>query len=167
MNLSWQRRRNAFSHAWLKNRYIPSLRKWLNVLDGSVEDREFEEMFISSVLLEWRNHGAECTDLLRTFSLEMSPRKLIKWTPDDDWLPELIDLLWFARCGVRTQLNLAKEALDLADKTYGVILGIISQGTILNASEFLPYRHIFSNFCELCHLLANRIDQFPSEIKPV
>lgn len=167
MNLSWQRRRNAFSHAWLRNRYIPSLRKWLNVLDGRVEDREFEKMFIFNVLPEWRHHGDECADLLRTFAPEMSPRKLINWPSDDDWLPELIDLLWLARCGVRTQLKLAQETLGLADEAYGVILGIISQDTIPDASDFRSYRNTFSSFCELCQTLAKRIEQLPSEVKPI
>ena len=74
----WQKRRSEFNHDWLKNRFIPALAKWLNLLDDRIEDLSFEHTFVETVLPQWEDHREEALALPRDFEQEMSPRTLLR-----------------------------------------------------------------------------------------
>jgi hypothetical protein len=73
VSTSWQRRRSELNHDWLKNRYLPALAKWINILDDYVEDYGFEKDFLELTLPQWEEHRLLVIALIESFEIEMSP----------------------------------------------------------------------------------------------
>ena len=100
---AWQKRRSEFNHDWLKNRYIPALAKWLNLLDDLIEDAPAEAGFVASVLPQWEGRSQEGLALAHDFVTAMSPAGLLdcieclRRRTDKEWLRQLIHQLWLAR----------------------------------------------------------------------
>src|ERR1039457_499178 len=92
----WQKRRGELNHDWLKNRLILPLSKWLNIIDGDVEDPGFQSETLRLLLREWVESYPKIVTLLKDVESEMSPRSLFEEAPlhrcDPEtlqWLPAL------------------------------------------------------------------------------
>ncbi len=56
-----------FNHNWLKNRYLPALYRFLNLLRDEIEDPEFGTLFLTTHFRAWehdRGLVAECATRL-------------------------------------------------------------------------------------------------------
>lgn len=171
----WQKRRSAFNHDWLKNRYMPALAKYLNLLDARLEDQEFEDSFISNILPEWEQHRDEALALALDFEREMSPQRLFESLPlsrcdegTKQWVGELVHSLWLIRHPVRQWTSEAVVATENVDAAYLELRDLL-QGCAetYSAETMRPYRAQFTQMRARCQSLANAVSKFPSEVKVV
>ena len=113
----WQKRRTAFNHDWLKNRFLPALAKWINLLDDRLEDLAFQQSFVATVLPQWEGHRAEASALPRNFAVQMSPRSLLG-ARRDTWLGLLVHFLWLNRYPVFRWVQAATARANEAEEAY-------------------------------------------------
>lgn len=170
----WQRRRAAYNHDWLKNQYMPALAKCLNLLDGRIEDPQFEQTFVQNVLPQWEARYQEATQLSQDFERDMSPRRIVEQMDvksngyDGMWLADLMHDLWLARYPVREWVEQAKEQAQKANRAYHQLQKALTEcDDVQSAKALRPFRDEFAAFRDECQKLAEAIEQFPSEIKVV
>lgn len=162
---AWQKRRSALNHDWLKNRFIPALAKWLNLLDDEVEDPDFELAFLRTVLPQWAERRADIRALLDDFEWQMSPVNLLP-EESDDWLIGLVHALWLQRRPVRCWVDEAGGRFADVNRAYQELLDQLRLEEPHEASAWLrPLRPAFARFCECCQRLARCLEVFPSEIR--
>ena len=170
--LPWQRRRIEFNHDWLKNRFLPAIAKSINLLDGELEDLEFEQKFVARDLAEWELSRSQILSLTADFEIQMSPRTLFEQVPlsccDDDtreWLGQLVHDFWLSRYPVRQWIEHATECTRAADKTYNRLhLELDQCPDTRSATALRPLRPLFAEFWQACMNLAKAIERFPSEV---
>lgn len=169
----WQDRRNRFNHDWLKNSFIPALKKFLNLLDDKIEDQQFEQSFIESVLPKWESHRFEAFSLAEDFEHAMSPRVLFELPPlsqcDEEtrkWLGERIHISWLAKHAVHALVEEAVSRARSADAAYNSLHnGLGSCANTVSVQALHPLRPFFAEFLQACHDLARAIERFPSDVK--
>jgi hypothetical protein len=122
MSEGWQRRRSAFNHDWLKNKFMPALATCHNGLKGHVEYEGLERTILEQVIPEWVAHRVEAISLLADFEREMSPKVLVDRPPlvtacphVREWLGDLVHNLWLARYPIRDLRAAAGAAAAEAD----------------------------------------------------
>jgi hypothetical protein len=172
---SWQKRRSEFNHDWLKNKYIPKLGAWVNLLDERIEDKDLERSYVSSILPGWEHQQKEALALPRDFETEMSPRTLFREPPlsncDDDtkqWLGELVHHLWLIRYSVGKLVSDALESTEKANDAYSKLKSALKGCTDTSNVEALkPFRPFFVEFLRSCRALSEAIEKFSSEVKVV
>ena len=76
MTSSWQKRRSAFNHDWLKNQYLPALAKLINIIDSEVEDPEFPRFFVHLTFPQWEQRREEVLSIIRDSEHSISPQIL-------------------------------------------------------------------------------------------
>lgn len=169
-DFSWQKRRSAFSHDWLKNRYLQALGKWMNLLDDQIEDPSFEASFPVLLLPEWEQEGRKAIELARAFETEMSPRCLLEISPLSNsspstrrWLGDMAHELWMSRYPVREWIDSAVSCANLADGAYLKLSECLKVATSMK--DIRSFRPLFAEFRSHCHALAKAIERFPSRIK--
>jgi uncharacterized protein with PIN domain len=174
MTVTWQQRRSAFNHDWLKNRFLPALAKWLNLLDDLIEDTTTEASFVASVLPQWEGHRDEALALARDFEVEMSPARLfdcIKWLRrrgNEVWLRQLVHRLWLARYPVQDWVADASARAARADAAYERLqVGIRQCAEASSAAGLRHLRPQFVEFRDCCQSLAQAVGSFPSEVRVV
>jgi hypothetical protein len=173
MTFSWQIARSRFNHDWLKNRFLPSLSKFLNILDGKVEDPEFEICFLKRVLPEWQPRLSEGFALATGFGSQMSPRLLFGERPlvgcpvaTRTWLEPLVHELWKNRCAadqlcdhLTLSLSAANDAyLAIEDQLYG-------QRERPGIEQLGRLRRRCMEFRSRCEAVADSIEPFPRDIE--
>lgn len=172
MTLSWQRRRVDLNHDWLKNKYLPALGKFQNLLHNYIEDEAYRDDFMSEILPEWEFHRVEARDLVKTFKLEMSPRVLIDDEPfsrlDDDvgiWLKELVHNLWLTRYPVTQWMEEAFRCINDVDEAYEKVIKVIKEcPDIHSVIPLKPLRSLLEEYSNFCRKLAKAFEKFPSRI---
>ncbi|MCK4303286.1 MAG: hypothetical protein KAY24_03525 [Candidatus Eisenbacteria sp.] len=172
MTSAWQERRSQFNHDWLKNQYMPALHKWLNIMDGKVEDAAFEATFVEHTLRMWESHRQEAKGLPEEFEGQMSPSCLFAQKPlsrcnegAKDWLPELAHHLWLSRYPVKTWIDHGKACAEAADASYVRLQQEIKSCTGSGSKEVLiALRDLFLDFLQRCLALARAIETFPSDV---
>jgi hypothetical protein len=161
----WQKRRSDFNHDWLKNRFIPALAKWLNLLDDQLEDPDFEHSFVACVLPQWEQHRDEALALPRDFESQMSPRTLLG-PRSEGWLGTLVHLLWLSRYPVRRWAEQALAAAREVEVEFRRLRERLTSCADTRAVVALrPMRPMFASFRERCQQLARAIEAFLSEVK--
>jgi len=172
MTVDWQRRRSSFNHDWLKNRFLTAVSSFMNILDGMVDDLETEQHFLLDTLAQWPDRAREVEVIVRDFETEMSPRSLFGQPPLSRcsegtlaWLPEVVDLLWRRRVGVRELCAAAQVAVDEANLAYAEVTEAVSacQGTP-SAQALMPYKARFGSFRSACGRVSETISRFPDRI---
>ena len=171
----WQKRRAAFNHDWLENQYLPALAKWMNLLDGRVEDVQVEHNFVPDVLVQWEGRREEALALPDDFEEQMSPRQLFEEEPllhcdaeTKDWLGDLVHQLWLTRYPVKECISQASEQARETDRAYQQLQEALTKCDNVRSAEALhPFRDEFATFRDQCQGLAEAIEQFSSEIKVV
>jgi hypothetical protein len=172
-NPEWQKRRGALNHDWLKGRFSRDLSKWLNVLDGLVEDVAFEQEFLISIIPQWELYGRSAVTLAREFEEQMSPQRLLEQVPfsqcsrrPPQWLGVLVHDLWLSRYPVREWISAVTVAASTAEETYLQLQECRSKLDRPPGTEAMrPLRHLFSEFRRNCNALAEAIERFPSEVR--
>lgn len=172
MTLVWQKQRSRFNHDWLKNQFLPALARWLNLLEGHIEDSDFEESFIPSFLSQWESQRVEAERLANRFAEEMSPACLLEQPPllrlsepDTVWLKSFVHNLWLHRYAVRGQVNEALVAIRDADAIYVAIQQRLHSDMESPTSDEGNYLLQWREFRERCQNLAKAIEAFPSQVK--
>jgi hypothetical protein len=172
---TWEKRRSSFNHDWLKNRYILALAKFLNLLDDRVEDAEFEQAFISTVLPEWERHKTEAWQIARDFEESMSPKSLFTKAPlcrcdqpTVEWLGRLAHQLWLARYPVAQWVSNVCAQLEAGDEAYQQIQNALKDcRNTQSAEELQKFREYFVEFRQRCQDVANAMSTFPREVNVV
>jgi hypothetical protein len=168
----WQMARGRFNHDWLKNRYLPTLESFRNILHGRVQRANTDQEFWEVDLPEWAVRGPEAETLIREFEESMSPRILFDEDPlcglDEDtknWMGHLVNLLWSARLSVTEVIENATKCLDNANEAYGKLISEkkASIGPVVNS--MLVQR--FETFRSACHALAAALERFPGSVRVV
>ncbi len=170
----WQKRRSDFNHDWLKNRYIPALAKWLNLLDDLIEDAASEAVFVTTVLSQWEDRRDEALALSRDFEVKMSPARLfdsVDWLRrrgDEEWLRELVHELWLTRYPVRQWMADASANAVRADAAYQRLqAGLRECKEIRSAVVLRHLRPQFAEFRDCCQSVAQAVGRFSSEVRVV
>jgi hypothetical protein len=170
MTASWQKQRSRFNHDWLKNRYLPAVAKWINILDELVEDPAFEDEFLRSILPQWEQQSRHALDLVDAFTREMSPERLMGQTIFSNfseesrrWLGPLLHELWLSRYPVAEWQFNARDAILKSISQYSEIKMTPKpqQYTRLEKEET---RNQFVAFQNCCHAVARSIEVFPSKL---
>ena len=159
----------------MKNGYIPALEKFLHLLADELEDAEFEQTFIPSVLPLWEEHHAEAMQLSKDFAQGMSPKRLLEHPPlssiDDEtrqWLGEVVHELWLARNPVHQWSQEAEARIEAVANTYDRIrLELLNCSTPYSAESLRSSYELFCQFCQCCRDLASAIERFPCEVEVV
>lgn len=172
VHLSWQKRRGEFNHDWLKNTYAIALGKWLNILEGRVEDPELEAAFVSAVLPTWEARYPEALRLVEDFEHEASPRVLFNVPPlrrcseeTKRWLPDLVHALWLERHRVKELREDANAAAAAAQASYARLTQALAACEDRHRGHALAqYRSLFAEFRDRCQELGEAMEQFPGRI---
>lgn len=151
---------------------MPALAKCLNLLDGQIEDTQFELAFVPNVLPEWEAQYREVRQLLQSFEQDMSPRTLVYQMgfredgQNEYWLASVMHQLWLARYPVRQWIEHGTVRARAADAAYLVLRKSLHGCHDLRLPESNhALRDTLATFRERCQELAQAIEQFPSEIK--
>lgn len=169
----WQQRRNEFSHIWLKKQYLLALGAWLNLLDGHVDDPEFERAFVPEVLAQWQWASQTAAELSGSFAQEMSPRNLFDAPPlagcsagTRQWLAPLLESLWRVHYQVDQLVADAKTRIAEADAAYTRLQDALrGEAEICSAVALRHLRPLFTEFRNGCQQVAKAIERFPTEVK--
>lgn len=173
MTPAWQKRRSRFNHDWLKNQFLPALARWLNLLDGLIEDSDFEQSFIPSFLSQWESQRVEAQSLANRFEQEMSPACLLDQSPlarlgeqNKAWLKWLVHNLWLQRYAVVAQVNETLATIRDADAIYVAIQQrLCSSAEPPTAADERGHLIQWREFRESCQNLAKAIEAFPNQVK--
>jgi hypothetical protein len=170
--ISWQRRRVALNHDWLKNRYLPALGSWANVIDGRIHDSALEDTFESEVFRQWEVKRDEAFALIEAYPIEMSPRQLFNRPPlahCKDPLKavaaEVMHELWMFRHGVGRLVRVALGRVRAADLAYvNVCTGLGQRRCPPELSAWKQVRTDFLVFSRECRKLGRILARFQDEI---
>jgi hypothetical protein len=172
---SWQKRRNAFNHDWLKNQFMPALAKFINLLGDRIEDHDFEVSFITQILPSWDSNWREALLLAQDFERGMSPRQMFDYLPlarcaeeNKRWLHSLAHSLWLVRYPVREWVADTTIAAEEANSAYNRLQVALKKcDNIRSAEAIRPFREQFSDFRSRCQELATALSKFPNDVKVV
>jgi hypothetical protein len=173
MTLCWQTSRSRFNHDWLKNRFLPSISKFLNILDEKVEDPEFESCFLKRVLPEWQFRLSEGFVLASSFDSQMSPRLLFGEPPltcvpaaTRRWLEPIVHELWKNRCSADQLCDRLTRNLCEADNAYrSLVFQLNRQGERPSPEYLLGLRQQCDEFRTHCEAVAESLEPFPRGIE--
>lgn len=169
---SWQRRRTALSHDWLKNRYLPALASWGNVLDGKIQDPALEASFEAEILAQWEVRRVEALALVNDFPIEMSPRTLVEHglalkdgLQLQPILADCIHELWMFRNHVAKRVRVATARVKAADLAYGRMRAKLKDHSSTdNLSAWQDVRSEFEAFAKHCRRLGRSLTRLQDEI---
>jgi len=173
---SWQNRRSAFNHDWLKNKYLNRLDAFFERLNMPDSDPLRLSRFLNDDFPEWKKQQGEIENLLKTFEVEMSPKSLFKKEPlnhcDNEtiiWLGQLIHALWLARYPVKKWIHTAQNAFCDVNDQYNNIAKVLKSKKLDCESE--EYRRAlklliphFLQFKKACEELSRAVGMFPHQI---
>lgn len=174
MRVPWQKRRSEFNHDWLKNQYLPALAKFLNLLDDEIDDENYEEVFVRSILPQWKSRFRQLKPLVDQFEDEMSWRTLFKVPPlcncdkqTKEWLGDLVHSLWEVKYPVKEWTANAILAATKADSSYRQLRKVLETDVRrTNSIESLrSFSWMFEEFRRHCEELSGAIEKFPGEVK--
>jgi hypothetical protein len=152
---------------------LPALEKWLNIIDGEVEDEAFKAKFLESRLWEWERHRKEALYLICKFEEQMSPRcllslPLLRFLDDDTkaWLGLLVHGLWLHRYRVSALMDSAMARVRDVDGSFEILkksIRVLSEPP--SPENMRPLGSQFLAFFKACSELAREISRFPNEIR--
>jgi hypothetical protein len=167
---SWQKRRSEFNHDWLKNQYIPALAKCQNLLDGRIEDEEFEGSFLRRIFPLWEQRRADALEIITLYEQMMSPAGLLNAPPlvrlcdgEKRWLGPVLHSLWLSRTHADKFATDAAEVVRRVDASYFLLKQSLGDAPT-DAAALRPFARQFSDFRKSLQELANVMSAFPREI---
>jgi hypothetical protein len=169
---SWETRRSAFRHDWLKNTYLNRLDGFLSGLDAANPDLEWLLEFVEEDLPAWEKKRDEARWVIDAYEDEMSPRTLFGRPPlsrcDPEtkrWLGNLIHQLWRSRYDTGDATETAREALDEVNNKYDRLDEQI-EGTP-DVERLKALRPAFEELRDACAKLGDTMSDFLREVKAV
>jgi len=171
MTPSWQTRRSAFNHDWLKNKYLNRLTGFLERIKTPDPDIARLARFIEEDFPEWEVQRDEVLNLIASFEEEMSPRSLFEQEPlsrcDEDtklWLGELVHALWMVRYPVKEWVSSARNATHMANSKYDHLAKEIKVQKESLQGNLKSLLTPFLEFKGACDKLGKAISSFPHEV---
>ena len=173
---SWQNRRSAFNHDWLKNKYLNRLDAFIRRLKVPDSDPLRLLRFLNDDFPEWKRWHCEIENLFKTFEEEESPKSLFEKEPlnrcDDEtrsWLGQLIHAMWLARSPVKEWVRTGESAFQDADEQYKKIVKVLKSKKLDCQSEDNRTRlesliPSFLKFKKACEELSRAVGMFPHQI---
>ena len=173
---SWQNRRSAFNHDWLKNKYLNRLIAFIERLKISNSDLSRLYRFLEDDFPEWKKQRSEIQNLLEIFEMEMSPKSLFKKEPlnrcDNEtiiWLGQLIHALWLTRYPIKEWIYAAQDAFRNVNDQYNNIVKVLKSEKLGCESEdyratLKPLISHFLQFKKACEELSHAVGMFPHQI---
>jgi hypothetical protein len=173
---SWQNRRSAFNHDWLKNKYLNRLDGFIRRLKIPDSDPVRLSRFLNDDFPEWKRRQNEIQNLFGTFEGEMSPMSLFEKEPLNrcdvetmSWLGQLIHALWLARYPIKEWVHTAWNAFCDVNDQYNNIAEVLKSKKLNWESKdyrtalklMIPY---FLQFKKACEELSRAIAMFPHRI---
>jgi hypothetical protein len=158
----------------MKNRYLPRLATYVNLLEGKVRDPEFVREFDRLVLDEWRQHRDDVGALLESFEREMAPSFLFGTAPlsacsaDYTWVAAVADALWRTRLRTPTVVAAARQALENAVGQFSRVVAVCDAGRLPEAGA--PVARALDELREFrdgCEVLGVAISGLPQSIRVV
>lgn len=169
---SWETRRSAFRHDWLKNTYLNRLDGFLSGLEAEPPDREWLLEFVEEDLPVWEEKKDEAREVINAYEDEMSPRTLFDRPPlsrcppeTQRWLGELADRLWRRRYATSEATADAREALDEVNQKYDDLVEQI-EGTP-DVARLKALRLEFEALKDACEDLGSAMSAFLNEVRSV
>lgn len=167
--IDWQMARGRFNHDWLKNRYLPALESFRNVLCGKVRRVDAGREFWEIDFPQWEAHRGDAADLIRGFEVCMSPRILLDESPlcgcdgeTKQWVGDVAHTLWSARLSVAELKKNAEACLKTADVAYAKLKSCTGANPVVDRDHGLLQK--FDEFRNACHALAQAFERFPSRV---
>lgn len=161
-----------FNHDWLKNVYLPALDSWVNILDGEIEDSEFETRFLDGRFREWANQRSEARTLLEQFEEEMSPANLLDRWPlvrlsdrHRRWLSSVIHVAWKARTGHGPVLQDIEASLDAANAVFDKLSEELRGVHRASTTDLGSFRDRFADLASHCRDLGHALSRLPSAVR--
>jgi hypothetical protein len=158
----------------MKNRYLPRLATYVNLLEGKVRDPEFVRDFDRLVLEEWRQHRDDVSVLLETFEREMAPSFLFGTAPLSAsgaayrWVAAVADALWRTRLGTPTLLPEARRASKYAAVQFSRLAAACDAGRLPEAGASVARAlDELRKFRDGCEVLGVAISALPQSIRVV
>ena len=173
---SWQNRRSAFNHDWLKNKYLNRLNAFLERLNMPDSEPMRLFRFLNDDFPEWKKQQSKVEDLLETFEAEMSPKSLFKKEPlnhcDNEtkiWLGQLIHALWLTRYPVKEWIHAGQNAFCNVNDQYNNIVKILKSKKLDCESEDyqIALKSLIPDFLQFkkaCEELSRAIGMFPHQV---
>jgi hypothetical protein len=168
----WQMHRRILNHDELKNRFLPALAKCINLLDGRVEDPEFERAFLTEILAGWLELQKLGEALCTAFETGMSPRSVVEQPPlrqldqeTKSWIAEIVHGLWLARCRVRELIGQATKCIGETGEAYAALQRALADGGDQSFETLRKVRPEFLRFYDLCRRTSEMFERFPSEVQ--
>ncbi|MCP4545547.1 MAG: hypothetical protein GY835_03640 [bacterium] len=169
---TWQRRRGALNHDWLKNDYLKAVDAFLARLEQKSPDPERLEEFLSVDLPGWDRQRPNLESLLDAAEECLSPRRLFDVPPLSNaapetlvWLPALTHALWLARHPIQQRIAEAHAALQKAEATYKRISQELScNDRKVGIEPLQASRSAFVDFSGALRALSCAISALPQKI---
>ena len=172
---AWQDRRTAFSHGWLRGRFLPRLGTYQSLLEGHASDYDREHRFDELLLGDWRSHETEILELLAEMEAALSPRALLEDGPlsrcdetTKEWLGEVAHYLWLARCSIPRRLTNAHEALaDARAAATRLETHYVRLQRPVTAAGLAPLTADLARFRAACKALGRAVSDLPDKVMVV
>jgi hypothetical protein len=169
---TWQRRRAALNHDWLKNDYLTAVDAFLARLEQRNPDLERLEEFLSVDLPGWGRQRQDFESLLDDAEESLSPQRLFDDPPLSNaapetltWLPGLTHVLWLARHPIKQRLAEAHAALQKVEATYKCISQeLTGNGRRVSLGPLQATRPTFVEFSGALRALSHTITALPQKI---
>jgi len=136
-NKDWNQIRSDFSHSWLKNRLILTLRKANNVVAGFVSDDTIWNDLLR-LLSEWTDRRNDALIIINEYLNEANPANELNKLPihvfDPDvynWLWQVVNKSWLATSNPTSKINLALlnfEAFDQEAQSFKIEISSMPSG---------------------------------------
>ena len=166
----WQARRNRFNHDWLKNKFLLSLDRLVNIADDKIEDEAYAARFLADGLPGWKDEEESARGLIESFEESMSPRVYLDReplcrSPHRHWLRDIVHALWKSRIGVDELVATARERLEAASEAYGDLCRCVEEHCDrVECVRLSRCKTQLVKFRDRCSQLATAFEKFPHRI---
>lgn len=166
----WQAGRNRFNHDWMKNKFLLSLDRLVNIADDKIEDEEYANRFLSSGLLDWQAEAAKAEELIESFETAMSPQTYMDREPlcrssHREWLRIVVHALWRSRIHADELLSTAREKLLNAKDAYEAFRKCAAENCgKMDCDRLACCRSELVAFRDGCRELATAFEKFPHRV---
>lgn len=152
----------------MKTKYIPPIKKFLNILDGEIEDKSFENNFLQAVLPKWSIYKEEVYWLINHFEERMSPKILLTLNPlshlnieNKNCLQELIHFVWATKYSIKDLTESVQKEAERASNSFESLKEDLININMMYTSSL---KQKLLNFYLACIDLSKSIEKFPGDI---
>jgi hypothetical protein len=170
MTQSWQSRRSALNHDWLRSALEAEFGKWGNIIAGRIESDSSVARFRTAVLDQWTERSPHIKQLVEDIETEMSPARLLTddrafRNPDYIWLRGLAVNLWKVRCQIGLKVERVLRSLAATkdqSRILEAVLDCLPEDSSVVGIESI--RVELTKFRLACRDLSDAIHDLPSSI---